>query len=100
MVSKREHEKLLKAAELIVKSIDKKIGYYTDDKPVIHEDWDGTVAIAWDGLSNWAMNDGHSLSEEVGFATDAQFELEPFYSVPKGIHAEPYNGSVLCLYIE
>jgi hypothetical protein len=97
-----DRDRLIQAAEMIVTSIDKKIGYYSSCKPKIVEDWagEGGVSICWDGPTDWTMNDKWTLHAELGLPmTEADHEEEPFYSVPKGFHAEPYNGSVLQVYV-
>lgn len=97
-----QRARLIKAAKMIAASIDKKIGYYTNDRPKIVEDWagKGDVSICWDGPTDWTLNDKWSLYAELGLQmASSDYEEEPFYSVPEGFYVEPYNGSVLQVYV-
>lgn len=93
--------RLYKAAEKIVASLEKSVGDYSDEKPEIVENEDG-VKVVWEaGPSDWTMNDGYGLFEELAsYGMGGTYEEKELYSVPKGYHTEPYNGYEIAVYKE
>lgn len=90
-----------KAAQTISDQLVKNIGYCSDDKPLIHEDDEGHICVSWEGLSGWTMNDSYTMFEESGLGEmgfDYESKENPYYEVPKGYYAEPYNNVTLAIY--
>jgi len=91
--------RLYNAANKIVASLIKNIGEYSDEKPFVVENEDG-VSVVWEsGPSDWTMNDGYGLFEELAsMGMSGKYKERELYSVPKGYYAEPYNSYSLALY--
>jgi len=89
---------LTKAAEKVVKSIVKSVGYYSDIPPVVVDNGD-EVLISWsEGPYEWTLGN-YGLYEELAEAgMTGTYESSEFYKVPKGYSVEPQNSYQLCIY--
>ena len=90
-------------AENIASQLIDNIGYCSDDKPLVHQNDKGYWCVSWEGLSNWPQNDSYTLYEEAGLGEmgiEYESKLNPYFKVPVGFAAEPYNHITLTIYGE
>ena len=91
------------AAENIAKQLIDSIGYCSSDKPVVSQDDQGNYCVSWEGLSNWPQNDSYTLYEEAGLGEmgiEYESKLNPYFKVPEGFLAEPYDNITLTIFKE
>lgn len=89
------------AAMNIAAQLEKNIGYYTDEKPVVKK-IDGTWMVIWEcGPMDWASNDNYYLHEElVGLGYYSAYEPANFWTEPNGFYAEAFNSYSIGVYEE
>ena len=93
--------RLVVAANKIVSSLIKEIGEYSNEMPFVDvDDVTGDVSVVWEqGPSDWTMNDGYGLFEElVSYGMPGEYKERKLYNVPKGYAVEPHNSYSLAVY--
>lgn len=96
---------LQNAAQNIVDQLIKNAGYWSDDKPVIHEE-NNSIRISWNGPPQWATNDDYWAFEEFASEIEAMTgqapryiaKINPYWTDPKGFYTEAYDSYSISVY--
>jgi len=92
-MKKGQTEKLVKAAEQIVKQIVERVGYYSETPPTVKVVAD-RVSIVWEeGPYEWTTNDNYGLHEElVNIGYEGEYKHKPYWDEIPGIFVEAINS--------